>query len=197
MPKSNWNYVYLFVPIVLAVIIGFSCQIGRSSWSIFFSLISIFFLLVQRSRSLVQPPLQPPALAFALVWSLLYLLIGVSAFFVWQAPYSPNRANALVLFYVQLCFNYYWVGKRVHRADISSEARNVMCFVFELFQGRSFLHVSRYRRWHLDHRIFVAAERSDLVLVLHCQYNCFLLLITIRNMAYLCSRFEYHGLLLQ
>ncbi|MBV9538183.1 MAG: tryptophan-rich sensory protein [Acidisphaera sp.] len=36
--------------------------------------------------SLRQPPLTPPEMAFIVVWNVLYLLIGLSAWLVWQRP---------------------------------------------------------------------------------------------------------------
>jgi tryptophan-rich sensory protein len=53
-----------------------------------------------------KPSWSPPAGVFGPVWSVLYLLMGVSAWLVWRSP-GANRA-ALALFGVQLAANALW-----------------------------------------------------------------------------------------
>lgn len=55
---------------------------------------------------LSKPPWAPPAEVFGPVWTVLYLLMGVSAWLVWREP-RPSR-GALVLFGVQLAANALW-----------------------------------------------------------------------------------------
>ena len=33
--------------------------------------------------TLVQPPLSPPGIVFPIVWSVLYLLMGIAAYLIW------------------------------------------------------------------------------------------------------------------
>jgi translocator protein len=56
-----------------------------------------------------KPTFNPPSSVFGPVWALLYVLMGISAFLVWQRG-SPteNRKNALTLFFVQLILNPLW-----------------------------------------------------------------------------------------
>lgn len=56
---------------------------------------------------LLKPPLTPPSLAFPIVWTLLYVLMGVSAALIWKS-HSPRRGPALTLYAVQLLFNSLW-----------------------------------------------------------------------------------------
>ncbi len=56
----------------------------------------------------VKPPLSPPPVVFPIVWSALYLLMGVSAARLYLAPKTPARANALLLYGMQLTLNFFW-----------------------------------------------------------------------------------------
>lgn len=60
------------------------------------------------SQSLVQPPLSPPALVFPIVWGILFALMGAAAARIWLAPPSPLRTRGLLLYFVQLAFNFFW-----------------------------------------------------------------------------------------
>ena len=60
------------------------------------------------AKTAAKPPLSPPALVFPVAWSVLYALMGVGAARVWMTPPSPRRTRALVLFGVQLAFNFGW-----------------------------------------------------------------------------------------
>lgn len=53
-----------------------------------------------------KPSWWPPAAVFGPVWSVLYLLMGVSAWLVWRLP--GRRRVALALFAVQLAANALW-----------------------------------------------------------------------------------------
>lgn len=57
---------------------------------------------------LVQPPWAPPAWLFGPVWSVLFLLMGVSAWLVWRDHGFRGAGAALKLFLVQLLANALW-----------------------------------------------------------------------------------------
>lgn len=57
--------------------------------------------------SLNQPPLAPPGNVFPIVWGVLYLLMGISAARVFLTG-KDGRRSALVLYGVQLAFNFVW-----------------------------------------------------------------------------------------
>ena len=54
---------------------------------------------------LVKPAWAPPAGVFGPVWSVLYVLMGVSAWLVWRT--RPSR-GAFILFFAQLAANALW-----------------------------------------------------------------------------------------
>lgn len=88
-----------FVPILQFVLISF--------------LVGYLSMLLQRDAmitwypTLVKSDLTPPGTVFAVVWSVLYLLMGISAGIVWsmRAMYSWMLA---LLFVIQLLLNLAW-----------------------------------------------------------------------------------------
>ena len=57
---------------------------------------------------LVQPPWAPPAWLFGPVWSVLFLLMGVSAWLVWRDHGFRGAGAALKLYVTQLLANALW-----------------------------------------------------------------------------------------
>ena len=60
------------------------------------------------SETAAQPPLSPPAILFSIVWSILYLLMGIGAGRISLTPSSPERSRGLNLSVVQLLVNFLW-----------------------------------------------------------------------------------------
>ncbi|WP_121744337.1 TspO/MBR family protein [Natronorubrum halophilum] len=58
-------------------------------------------------RSLEKPWFYPPEIAFPIVWTLLFTLLGVALWLVWRSDASGRRL-ALGLFAVQMAFNVAW-----------------------------------------------------------------------------------------
>ncbi|MES2603949.1 MAG: TspO/MBR family protein [Pseudomonadota bacterium] len=57
---------------------------------------------------LLRPDWAPPASVFGPVWSVLYLLMGISAWLVWRERSARHLEAALALFMAQLCANALW-----------------------------------------------------------------------------------------
>lgn len=57
--------------------------------------------------TLNKPPLSPPGIIFPVVWTILYILMGISAYIVYSSN-SPNREKALLFYGLQLFFNFCW-----------------------------------------------------------------------------------------
>lgn len=53
-----------------------------------------------------QPPLSPPGWLFPVVWTILYILMGIASYLVWTSG-KPYR-TAGVVYGVQLAFNFVW-----------------------------------------------------------------------------------------
>lgn len=58
--------------------------------------------------ALNKPFFTPPNALFAPVWTLLYLLMGISLYLILRSPASPARRRAIVIFLTQLFFNFWW-----------------------------------------------------------------------------------------
>lgn len=57
---------------------------------------------------LQKPSFNPPNWLFGPVWTLLYILMGISVYLVWKQPASSARNIALTLFIVQFVLNFFW-----------------------------------------------------------------------------------------
>ena len=55
-----------------------------------------------------KPDWAPPASVFGPMWSMLYLLMAVSAWLVWRERQAPGWSSALALFIAQLVANALW-----------------------------------------------------------------------------------------
>jgi len=58
--------------------------------------------------TVAQPPLSPPPLVFPIVWGILFALMGIGAARIYLSPVSAARTRSLLLFLVQLFFNFMW-----------------------------------------------------------------------------------------
>ncbi len=59
-------------------------------------------------QKLRQPPLSPPGWLFPIVWTILFLLMGIAAYLVWVRD-STGRNGALLFYALQLVFNFVWM----------------------------------------------------------------------------------------
>ena len=55
-----------------------------------------------------KPWWTPPSAAFGPVWTVLYLLMGVSAWLIWRSTVGNARRTALLIFVTQLVLNGAW-----------------------------------------------------------------------------------------
>ena len=57
---------------------------------------------------LKKPRYTPPNWAFGPVWTILYVLMGISVFLVWQRISTNGAVLAFILFWIQLALNAFW-----------------------------------------------------------------------------------------
>ncbi len=79
------------------------------------------FVPGQWYTTIAKPSWTPPGYIFGPVWTLLYIMMGVAAWFVWkQAGFSAAKA-ALLLFIGQLILNglWSWLFFGWHRPDLA------------------------------------------------------------------------------
>jgi len=59
-------------------------------------------------KELAQPPWTPPPWLFGPVWTVLYVMMAVSAWLVWKCGDASTSRRPLVLFGIQLVLNVAW-----------------------------------------------------------------------------------------
>ena len=94
MVKKDWRAYLGFI--VLSVGTGLLAALLTSGGFDFYS------------GDLVKPPLSPPAVLFPIVWTVLYVLMGIGAARIWLAPESADRRKGLNIFITQLIVNFFW-----------------------------------------------------------------------------------------
>lgn len=57
--------------------------------------------------TLIKPNFSPPAWLFGPVWVLLYFLMGISLYLIWQNKAKDNK-KSLIIFGIQLILNVFW-----------------------------------------------------------------------------------------
>ena len=57
--------------------------------------------------SINKPALSPPGNLFPIVWTILYILMGISSYIIYESD-DPNKESALRTYSLQLFFNFFW-----------------------------------------------------------------------------------------
>ena len=58
--------------------------------------------------ALTKPPLTPPSFLFPIVWTVLFILMGVGAARIFMTEPTAARNRALIVYVVQLAVNFFW-----------------------------------------------------------------------------------------
>lgn len=58
--------------------------------------------------AMARPPLAPPGWIFPVVWTVLYVLMGIAAYRIWINPTGKARKTALFFYGAQLIVNILW-----------------------------------------------------------------------------------------
>lgn len=60
-------------------------------------------------EGIIQPPYAPPSIVFPIVWSVLYLLLGIALYLVIKNGFDkPGVREAVLYFAVSLILNFFW-----------------------------------------------------------------------------------------
>lgn len=89
--KIQWKKLIFCIALPLAVG-GLSALLTRGGMETF--------------ESLNKPFLSPPGLLFPIVWTILYILMGIASYLVITSG-KPSR-SALTVYGIQLVFNFFW-----------------------------------------------------------------------------------------
>ena len=88
------NIVDLLIFIVSAELVGAVSALIAGDFKNFYS-------------QIIRPPLSPPAPVFPAVWTVLYLLMGVSAYIIYRSR-GTEKKTALKVYIIQLAVNFSW-----------------------------------------------------------------------------------------
>jgi tryptophan-rich sensory protein len=97
MNKRTKQVIFFFAFIALTLLVGYfaSKLTGVSMSSAYLDISN-------------KPVFSPPAWIFAPVWTILYILMGISAFLVWKLKDQKNIKKPLIFFFIQLALNFLW-----------------------------------------------------------------------------------------
>ena len=87
---------------IKALIISILISLGVGAASAFFTMNSM-----DAYKELIKPPLSPPGWVFPVVWTILFILMGISAYLVYISD-SSYRNPALRIYGIQLVVNFFW-----------------------------------------------------------------------------------------
>lgn len=59
-------------------------------------------------NSYTKPPLSPPGIVFPIVWGILYALMGIASYIVFEESKGEKRKEALTFYALQLAVNFIW-----------------------------------------------------------------------------------------
>lgn len=93
MQKIEWKPLLIAIGIPLVLIGGGSALATMNA--------------MEQYGTIQKPPLSPPGWLFPVVWSILFILMGIASYLVWRSD-SPNRGTALTVYGIQLAFNFLW-----------------------------------------------------------------------------------------
>ena len=54
-----------------------------------------------------QPALSPPSWLFPIVWTLIYIMMGIAAYLIYESGHESSK-KALTLYVIQLAINFIW-----------------------------------------------------------------------------------------
>ncbi len=83
-------------------------------WILFFEMIGFFLGLLTQANihswyeSLHKSILTPPGPVFSVVWSILYALLAIVCFTLWQNRHKSQTKTVSNLFLIQLIMNWIW-----------------------------------------------------------------------------------------
>lgn len=62
----------------------------------------------EQYAELYKPPLAPPGKFFPVIWTILYILMGIAAYLIYENPAGDARRDALLCYGMQLVVNLLW-----------------------------------------------------------------------------------------
>ncbi len=92
--KTNWKalIICILIPLGVGFLSGFITGDSMESFNNF-----------------IKPPLSPPGWLFPVVWTILYILMGISSYLIYSSDSSKQQKHeALQIYALQLIVNFFW-----------------------------------------------------------------------------------------
>lgn len=84
------------------IILNVAISLGIGALSAFFTM-NAMDLYIKINR----PKIAPPGFIFPIIWTILYVLIGLSSYLIHRSN-EKHKESALILYYFQLALNFIW-----------------------------------------------------------------------------------------
>ena len=92
----KFNFKRLLVSAIIPLLVGGASALVTRDDMDLYSMINV-------------PPLAPPRWIFPIMWTVLYILMGVSLYIVWNSKvYLEEKSGAIKSFGIQLLLNFIW-----------------------------------------------------------------------------------------
>lgn len=100
MPKPQKKTKFSLFKLCISLLAPFSAASIGSFFT--FSAIPTWY------QALRKPTFTPPNSIFGPVWTILYILMGISLYLVWQSKNKKSKLSSYYLFFIQLILNSLW-----------------------------------------------------------------------------------------
>ncbi|MBP9996210.1 MAG: tryptophan-rich sensory protein [Lachnospiraceae bacterium] len=91
---SIWSVIALIICIAIPLIVGaISAFLTKDAMVTF--------------NAMNKPPLAPPSWLFPIAWTIIYVLMGIASFLIYQSS-SEEKYMGQIIYIVQLIFNFAW-----------------------------------------------------------------------------------------
>lgn len=89
------KFIRLIISCAIPLLVGFLAQFFSGGTDLY--------------ETISKPPLSPPPIVFPVVWTILYVLMGLAAFLIYEKGFVKDYVRDALKFYaVQLCVNFLW-----------------------------------------------------------------------------------------
>ena len=85
---------YIFSVLIALGVGGLSAFLTRGNMNIY--------------EKINKPPLSPPSVLFPIVWTVLFILMGISSAIIYRSQNPPYKESALNIYTLQLIVNFLW-----------------------------------------------------------------------------------------
>lgn len=94
--KGKLNLGDLIISLLISVGVGLISAFLTMEYMKYFNLLK-------------KPSLSPPSIVFPIVWTILFVLMGIASYRIYQYKYcNVNIRKAIIFYIIQLALNFFW-----------------------------------------------------------------------------------------